>query len=102
VAKKAAAHLGKPLSVLRLITLHLGNGASAVAIQKGRSLDTSMGMTPLEGLVMGTRSGDLDPAVPFYLRRATGMPEGDIEALLNKGSGLEQDSTQNSKGENRE
>jgi acetate kinase len=88
VAKKAAAYLGKPLSVLRLITLHLGNGASAAAIQKGRSVDTSMGMTPLEGLVMGTRSGDLDPAVPFYLRRATGLTEGDLEALLNKGSGL--------------
>jgi acetate kinase len=88
VAKKAAAHLGKPLKVLHLITLHLGNGASAAAIQQGVSVDTSMGMTPLEGLVMGTRSGDLDPAVPFYLRRATKMPEGDLEALLNKGSGL--------------
>ena len=88
VAKKAAAHLGKPLHVLHLITLHLGNGASAAAIRQGRSVDTSMGMTPLEGLVMGTRSGDLDPAVPFYLRRATQTPEGDLEALLNKGSGL--------------
>jgi acetate kinase len=88
VAKRAAAHLGKSLKVLRLITLHLGNGASAAAIQNGVSVDTSMGMTPLEGLVMGTRCGDLDPAVPFYLRRVTGMPEGDLEALLNKGSGL--------------
>jgi len=88
VAKKAAAHIGKPLTFLNLITLHLGNGASAAAIQQGRSVDTSMGMTPLEGLVMGTRSGDLDPAVPFYLRRATQMPEGDLEALLNKASGL--------------
>jgi len=88
VAKKAAAHLGKPLESLRLITLHLGNGASAAAIREGRSVDTSMGMTPLEGLVMGTRCGDLDPAVSFYLRRATGMPEEDLEALLNKGSGL--------------
>jgi acetate kinase len=88
VAKKAAAHLGKPLRFLHLITLHLGNGASAAAIQNGVSVDTSMGMTPLEGLVMGTRCGDLDPAVPFYLRRVTGMPEGDLEALLNKGSGL--------------
>ncbi len=88
VAKKAAAHLGRPLHALHLITLHLGNGASAAAIRQGQSVDTSMGMTPLEGLVMGTRSGDLDPAVPFYLRRATGMPEGDLEALLNKGSGL--------------
>jgi acetate kinase len=88
VAKKAAAHLEKPLTSLHLITLHLGNGASAAAIRQGRSVDTSMGMTPLEGLVMGTRCGDLDPAVPFYLRRATRMPEGDLEALLNKGSGL--------------
>jgi acetate kinase len=88
VAKKAAAHIGKPLTFLNLITLHLGNGASAAAIRQGRSADTSMGMTPLEGLVMGTRSGDLDPAVPFYLRRATRMPEGDLEALLNKASGL--------------
>ncbi len=88
VAKKTASHLGKPLSSLHLITLHLGNGASAAAIRQGQSLDTSMGMTPLEGLVMGTRSGDLDPSIPFYLRRATQMPEGDVEGLLNKGSGL--------------
>jgi len=88
VAKKTAAYLEKPLAALNLITLHLGNGASATAIRQGRSVDTSMGMTPLEGLVMGTRCGDLDPAVPFYLRRATRMPEGDLEAVLNKGSGL--------------
>ena len=88
VAKKAAVHLGKPLTSLNLITLHLGNGASAAAIRQGLSVDTSMGMTPLEGLVMGTRCGDLDPAVSFYLRRATRMPEGDLESLLNKGSGL--------------
>ena len=88
VAKKAAAHLAKPLASLNLITLHLGNGASATAIRQGLSVDTSMGMTPLEGFVMGTRCGDLDAAIPFYLRRATQMPEGDIEALLNKASGL--------------
>jgi acetate kinase len=88
VAKKAAAHLKKPLASLHLITFHLGNGASAAAIQQGLSVDTSMGMTPLEGCVMGTRCGDLDPAIPFYLRRATQMPEGDLEALLNKASGL--------------
>jgi acetate kinase len=88
VAKKAAAHLEKPLRVLHLITLHLGNGASAAAIRQGRSVDTSMGMTPLEGLVMGTRCGDLDPAIPFYLKRVTGMADGELEALLNKGSGL--------------
>ena len=88
VAKKAAAHLGKPLKVLHLITLHLGNGASAAAIRQGVSVDTSMGMTPLEGLVMGTRCGDLDPAIPFYLSRVTGLADGALEGILNKGSGL--------------
>jgi len=88
VSKKAAAHLEKPLASLNLITFHLGNGASAAAIRQGLSVDTSMGMTPLEGFVMGTRSGDLDPAIPFYLTRVTGMAYGDLEALLNKGSGL--------------
>lgn len=88
VAKRAAAHLGRPLGALNLITIHLGNGASAAAIREGRSVDTSMGMTPLEGLVMGTRCGDVDPAVSFYVRRETGMPEKDVEALLNKASGL--------------
>jgi len=71
-----------------LITFHLGNGASAAAIRQGLSVDTSMGMTPLEGFVMGTRCGDLDPAIPFYLTRVTRMAYGDLEALLNKGSGL--------------
>ena len=88
VSKKAAVHLEKPLASLNLVTLHLGNGASAAAIRQGLSVDTSMGMTPLEGFVMGTRSGDLDPAIPFYLTRVTGMAYGDLEALLNKGSGL--------------
>jgi acetate kinase len=88
VAKKAAAHLEKPLSSLNLITLHLGNGASAAAIRQGQSVDTSMGMTPLEGFVMGTRSGDLDPAIPFYLTRVTRLAYPELEALLNKGSGL--------------
>jgi acetate kinase len=71
VSKKAAAHLEKPLASLNLITFHLGNGASAAAIRQGLSVDTSMGMTPLEGFVMGTRCGDLDPAIPFYLTRVT-------------------------------
>jgi acetate kinase len=88
VAKKAAVHLEKPFASLNLITLHLGNGASAAAIRRGLSVDTSMGMTPLEGFVMGTRCGDLDPAIPFYLARVTHMANGDLEALLNKGSGL--------------
>lgn len=88
VAKEAARHLGVPLERLNLITLHLGNGASAAAIGQGKSIDTSMGLTPLEGLVMGTRCGDLDPAVHFYLARKTGRPFEEIEGILNKQSGL--------------
>lgn len=88
VAKQAACWLGKPLQSLNLITLHLGNGASAAAIARGQSVDTSMGMTPLEGLVMGTRCGDIDPAILFYLGRTTGMDNDEIESLLNKESGL--------------
>ena len=88
VAKQAARYLGQPLDTLNLITLHLGNGASAAAIQNGRSIDTSMGLTPLEGLAMGTRSGDLDPAIVFYLGRATGLDNDALESLLNKESGL--------------
>jgi acetate kinase len=88
VAGKAAEHLARPLEALNLITLHLGNGASATAIRAGRSVDTSMGMTPLEGLVMGTRGGDLDPALPFVLIRATGRSADEVEALLNTESGL--------------
>ena len=88
VAAEASRHLGIPPDQLNLITLHLGNGASATAVEKGKSIDTSMGLTPLEGLVMGTRCGDLDPAVHFYLARKTGRPYEEIEGLLNKESGL--------------
>jgi acetate kinase len=88
VAKEAARYLGTPQERLNFITLHLGNGASAAAIERGRSVDTSMGMTPLEGLVMGTRCGDLDPAVHFYLQKRTGRPFQEIEGILNKESGL--------------
>ncbi|MGB5260990.1 MAG: acetate kinase [Gammaproteobacteria bacterium] len=88
VAKQAATLLGKPLTSLNLITLHLGNGASATAIAEGKSVDTSMGMTPLEGLIMGTRCGDLDPAIHFYLARTTGLDNDGIESLLNRESGL--------------
>jgi acetate kinase len=88
VAKEAARHMGKPFSEVNLITLHLGNGASATAVKGGRSIDTSMGMTPLEGLVMGTRCGDLDPSVPFYLLRQTALSTADMENLLNRESGL--------------
>ena len=88
VAKQAALHLKRDLDALNLITLHLGNGASVTAIEKGKSIDTSMGLTPLEGLIMGTRSGDIDPAIIFYLGRKTGLSPDEIELLLNKNSGL--------------
>ena len=80
--------LGPLPEELNLITLHLGNGASVAAIREGKSIDTSMGMTPLEGLVMGTRSGDLDPAIPFYLIRELALSPEKVENLLNKESGL--------------
>ncbi len=88
VAGQAAHYLGKPLAELNIISLHLGNGASAAAVQGGKCIDTSMGLTPLEGLIMGTRSGDLDPAILFYLARETGMDIDDLDRLLNKQSGL--------------
>jgi acetate kinase len=88
VAKQAAGLMGRPFETLSLITLHLGNGASATAIQNGLSIDTSMGLTPLEGLIMGTRCGDLDPAIIFYLERETGRSSDAIDTLLNKESGL--------------
>ena len=88
VAEEAAVYLGKPLSELNMITIHLGNGASMTALKNGRSIDTSMGMTPLEGLVMGTRSGDVDPALPFFLADNLNMSLQDIDKLLNKESGL--------------
>jgi acetate kinase len=88
VSRKAAEHLGRPAAEVNLITLHLGNGASVAAVQGGRCIDTSMGLTPLEGLVMGTRSGDLDPAVVFYLHREAGLSVDDIDDLLNKRSGM--------------
>ena len=88
VAKQAAGYLKRALASLNLITLHLGNGASVTAVANGKSVDTSMGMTPLEGLIMGTRSGDIDPAIIFYLGRQTGLAPDEIESLLNKNSGL--------------
>jgi acetate kinase len=88
VAKQAAKIMDRPLQSLNMITLHLGNGASAAAIKGGKSIDTSMGMTPLEGLIMGTRCGDIDPAVIFYLKRKTGLTRDEVETILNKDSGL--------------
>lgn len=88
VSRRTADLLGKQPWDVNVITLHLGNGASACAVQGGRSFATSMGMTPLEGLVMGTRSGDIDPAIIFHLHRVAGMTVDDIDTLLNKRSGL--------------
>ena len=87
VSQGAAELLGKPADQLRLITAHLGNGSSVTAVDRGRSVDTSMGLTPLEGLVMGTRSGDLDPGIFDYLG-TQGMTLTDINTQLNKQSGL--------------
>jgi acetate kinase len=89
VARQAAALLGRPIGELNLITLHLGNGASACAVEGGCSVETSMGLTPLEGLVMGTRSGDLDPSVAGYIAGAAGLSPDKLEAALNRESGLE-------------
>ncbi len=88
VAETAAEYLKKMYTKLNLITVHLGNGASMAAVKNGRSVDTSMGLTPLEGLVMGTRSGDIDPALPFFLADNLNMSLKDIDRLLNKESGM--------------
>ena len=88
VAQRAAAFLGEPVEVLRIITCHLGSGASVAAVEYGRSVETSMGMTPLEGLVMGTRSGDVDPGALLHLMRAESLDADGLDALLNERSGL--------------
>jgi acetate kinase len=88
VSRRAAKLLGRLPEEVNVIVLHLGNGASACAVREGKSIDTSMGMTPLEGLIMGTRSGDLDPAVPAYIARQTGRDAAEIDQTLNKASGM--------------
>ncbi|MFF3765039.1 acetate kinase [Streptomyces sp. NPDC001922] len=88
VSRATAELLGKDPSEVNVIVLHLGNGASASAVRGGTCVDTSMGLTPLEGLVMGTRSGDIDPAVIFHLSRVGGLSTDEIDDLLNKRSGL--------------
>ena len=88
VSERAAAFLDRDLEELRIIVLHLGNGASMTAIAGGRSIDTSMGLTPLQGLVMGTRSGDIDPAVLVHLHREAGLSVEELDDLLNRQSGL--------------
>ncbi len=88
VAHEAGRILKKPLSRLKIITCHLGNGCSITAVNKGKSVDTSMGFTPLEGLVMGTRCGDIDPALVTHIMHQQQLTPGQMEKLLNKESGL--------------
>lgn len=88
VSELAAEYLQLPLADVNTITLHIGNGVSAAAIQGGKSIDTSMGLTPLEGLVMGSRSGDLDPGVLIHLARQSGMTIDEVDTMLNRKSGL--------------
>ena len=88
VSRETADAMGRDIREINMIVLHLGNGASACAVKGGRSVDTSMGLTPLEGLVMGTRSGDIDPAVVFHLARAAGMDIAEIDDELNRRGGM--------------
>ncbi len=88
VSEQAAKFLNKPLESLKIITCHIGNGASVTAIKDGKSFDTSMGMTPLEGLMMGTRSGDLDPAIVPYTMAKEELTVNEVNSMLNKHSGL--------------
>ena len=88
VAERTADILGVNIDDLKIITCHLGNGASVTAIKRGKSIDTSMGFTPLEGLVMGTRSGDIDPAIVSYIRQKENLPSGESTNILNKKSGV--------------
>jgi acetate kinase len=88
VSEQAANYLGKPLEALKMITCHIGNGASCTAILDGKSMDTSMGMTPLEGLMMGTRSGDLDPAIVPFVMNKEELTLNEVNSMLNKHSGM--------------
>ncbi|HNZ06476.1 MAG TPA: acetate kinase [Candidatus Cloacimonadota bacterium] len=88
VSMKAAEYLGRDLASLKIISCHLGNGASITAINGGKSVDTSMGLTPLEGLMMGTRCGDLDPAIPIHMQTQLGLSVDEVNSILNKKSGM--------------
>ena len=88
VSKRAAAFLGRDIRDLKIITCHLGNGGSVAAVMGGKSVDTSMGFTPLEGLVMGTRSGDIDPAIVAFMMDKEGLTVDEVVALINKKSGV--------------
>ncbi|MCK5147184.1 acetate kinase [bacterium] len=88
VAHKAAELIGTPIEDLKIVTCHLGNGASIAAVDGGKSVDTSMGFTPLEGLAMGTRCGDLDPAIPLFIMEEDGLTAKEMDTILNKKSGM--------------
>jgi acetate kinase len=88
VAHEAAKLLNRPIEELKIITCHLGNGASITAVDKGKSVDTTMGFTPLEGLLMGTRAGDMDPYVPLFIQKVENLNPDQVSDLLNKKSGL--------------
>lgn len=88
VSQKAAEFLGRPLEELKIVIAHIGNGASLSAVEYGKSVDTSMGMTPLEGLMMGTRSGDIDPAIVPFVMAKEDLTLGEVQSMLNKHSGL--------------
>ena len=88
VAQRASSILNININDLKIITCHLGNGASVSAIKYGKVVDTSMGFTPLQGLVMGTRSGDIDPAIVTYIRKKENLPQGVVNDILNKKSGV--------------
>ncbi|MFA6074446.1 MAG: acetate kinase [Negativicutes bacterium] len=88
VSQRCGELMGKHASDLRIITCHLGNGASIAAVKYGRSIQTSMGFTPLEGLIMGTRCGDIDPAIPVYMMKKTGMSLEEVDNIMNKKSGV--------------
>ena len=89
VSHKAAEFLGQPIENLKIITCHLGNGSSITAVDQGKVVDTSMGMTPLAGLIMGTRCGDLDPSVVSYLEKNLGVTGAEMDTIMNKKSGLQ-------------
>lgn len=88
VSRRAAVMLNKPWNECNIITLHIGNGVSITAIKNGVSVDTSMGFTPLEGAIMGTRSGDIDPAIPLFMQQAEGLNSDEVNTILNRRSGV--------------
>jgi acetate kinase len=88
VSERAAGLIGRPIAELKMVTCHIGNGASCAAIEGGRSVDTSMGLTPLEGLMMGTRSGDIDPAIVPFVMSKEELTLGEVNSMLNKHSGM--------------